>query len=155
MYGLLSWCIMIIDLKKIKRSGKDSSEFFFEYSPEAELIDLPNADIVLPIKVFGTVTLTGEHSAVAYGQVDFSIKGECTRCLEDTVKPMLLDFDENFDQEDPNGYPVKNDTVDLSKVVDDLIMINSPMNFLCDEDCKGICVGCGSNLNKQECKCKK
>ena len=68
---------------------------------------------------------------------------------------MLLDFDENFDQEDPNGYPVKNDTVDLSKVVDDLIMINSPMNFLCDEDCKGICVGCGSNLNKQECKCKK
>ena len=26
---------------------------------------------------------------------------------------------------------------------------------LCKEDCKGICVGCGVNLNDGECKCKK
>ena len=145
---------MIIDLRKIKRSGKEESDFFFEYSPQTELIDLPNADIVLPIKVNGTVTLTGEHSAVVSGQVDFSIKGECTRCLEDTTKPFLLDFDENFDQDDPDGYPVKNDTIDLTRVVDDLITINSPVTFLCKEDCKGICLGCGVNLNQQECKCK-
>ena len=145
---------MIIDLKKIKKAGKETSDFFFEYSPETELIDLPNAEIVLPIKIFGTVTLTGDHSAVTDGQVDFSIKGECTRCLSKTTKDFLLDFEEAFDQDDPNGYPVKNDTIDLSKVVDDLIMINSPMSFLCKEDCKGICLNCGVNLNEQECKCK-
>lgn len=145
---------MIIDLKKIKRAGKDTSDFFFEYSPETELIDLPNAEIVLPIKIFGTVTLTGDHSAVADAQVDFSIKGECTRCLSETTKDYLLEFEESFDQNDPNGYPVKNDTIDLTKVVNDLIMINSPVSFLCKDDCKGICLNCGANLNEQECKCK-
>ncbi len=146
---------MIIDLKKIKRSGKESSDFFFEYSPQTELIDLPNADIVLPIKIFGRVTLTSEHSAVATGQAEFSIKGDCTRCLATTEQEFVLDFDESFDQDELNGYPVKNDTVDLTKVVDDLIMINSPTTFLCSDDCKGICLGCGVNLNEQECKCKK
>ena len=146
---------MIIDLKKIKRSGKEESDFFFEYCPERELIDLPNAEIVLPIKIFGTVTLTGAHSCVINGQVDFAVQGECTRCLEPTNKSFLLDFDESFDQDDLDGYPIKNDTVDLTKVVDDLIMINSPVTFLCKEDCKGICLGCGVNLNQQECKCKK
>lgn len=146
---------MIIDLKKIKRSGKEESDFFFEYCPETELIDLPNAEIVLPIKIFGTVTLTGAHSCVIDGQVDLSIQGECTRCLEPTNKSFLLDFDESFGQDDLDGYPIKNDTVDLTKVVDDLIMINSPVTFLCKEDCKGICLGCGVNLNQQECKCKK
>ena len=146
---------MIIDLKKIKRSGKEESDFFFEYCPETELIDLPNAEIVLPIKIFGTVTLTGAHSCVVDAQVNLTIQGECTRCLQLTDKSFLLDFEESFDPDDFDGYPVKNDTVDLTKVVNDLIMINSPVTFLCKEDCKGICLGCLVNLNEQECKCKK
>lgn len=144
---------MIIDLKKIKRSGKDSSEFFFEYSPTAQLIDLPNAKIVLPIKVNGTATLTGEHSALIDAQVFLSIAGECTRCLKDVEKSFVLDFSELVEVDNPDGYSVVNDTVDLSKIVDDIVSINSPTTFLCSDDCKGICTGCGVNLNDQQCKC--
>lgn len=144
---------MIIDLKKLKRSGKDSSDFFFEYLPEAELIDLPSAKVVFPVKINGTVTLTGEHSAVLDGEISFSIAGECTRCLKSTEKSYLLEFSESVAQNDPDSYPVKNDTVDLSKIVDDVIAVSSPATFLCDENCKGICVGCGVNLNDEQCKC--
>ena len=144
---------MIIDLKKLKRSGKDCSDFFFEYSPEAELIDLPSAKVVIPIKINGTVTLTGDHSAIVEGVIAFSIAGECTRCLKETQKSYLLEFNEAVDQVDPESYPVKNDMVDLSKIVDDVIMVSSPVTFLCDEDCKGICLGCGVNLNDEQCKC--
>ena len=60
---------------------------------------------------------------------------------------------ESVDNDNPDSYPVKNDTVDLTKIVDDAIMINNPTNFLCKEDCKGICLGCGVNLNDGKCKC--
>ena len=144
---------MILDLKKLKRSGKDSSSFFFEYSPQTELLDLPEAKIVLPIKLNGTVTLTGEHSAYIVAEVTFAVAGECTRCLKNTTKEFALEFSEVVEEDNPDGYSVKNDTVDLTKIVDDVITINSPVNFLCDENCKGICTGCGVNLNDDECKC--
>ena len=146
---------MILDLKKLKRTGKDSSDFFFEYSPETELLDLPNTRIVLPIRINGTVTLTGEHSAYIDGEVVFTIKGECTRCLNDAEKELALEFQESVEHNSPDGYSVKNDTVDLRPIVDDLVMINSPVTLLCKEDCKGICTGCGVNLNDGECKCNK
>ena len=144
---------MILDLKKLKRSGKDSSSFFFEYSPESELIDLPGANIVLPVSVSGTVTLTGEHSAVIDAEIVYSISGNCTRCLNETTKDFAVEISESVDNDNPDSYPVKNDTVDLTKIVDDAIMINNPTNFLCKEDCKGICLGCGVNLNDGNCKC--
>ena len=144
---------MLLDLRKLKRSGKDSSSFFFEYSPESELIDLPDAKIVLPISVSGTVTLTGEHSAVIDAEIVYSINGNCTRCLNETTKDYAVEISESVDNDNPDGYPLKNDTVDLTKIVDDAIMINNPTNFLCKEDCKGICLGCGVNLNDGKCKC--
>ena len=145
---------MILDLRKLKRSGLDKSEFFFLYEPQENLIDLPEAKIVLPIKINGTVSLTGEHSAFVEGEVNFSISGECTRCLEPTEKEYLLEFSEGVEENNIDGYSVKNDTIDLTKIVDDLIMMNSPLTFLCREDCKGICYNCGENLNKGRCKCK-
>lgn len=145
---------MLLDLKKIKRSGKDQSDFFFEYSPKEEIITLPNVEFGGAVKINGTVYLTGEHSAVVEGEVDFVLKGECTRCLEKTEKEFLAEFSESVDAEDEDGYPVNNDTIDLTKIVDDLVMMNIPVNFLCNDDCKGICAGCGTNLNQGECKCK-
>ena len=145
---------MILDLRKLKRSGKDKSEFFFEYTPEQELIELPSAEIAGPIRINGTVSLTGEHSAYVEGEVDYVIQGECTRCLTSTEKQYVLEFAESVEENNLDGYSVKNDTIDLTKIVDDLIMMNSPITFLCDEDCKGICLGCGENLNNSQCKCK-
>lgn len=145
---------MILDLKKLKRSGKDSCDFFFSYSPETELIDLPNAEIVLPIEINGTVTLTGEHSAYIDGEVVFTVKGECTRCLKDASHTYAVDFQEEVEVNNPDGYPVVNDTVDLRRIVDDIVAINSPVSFLCKEDCLGLCSGCGVNLNDGECECK-
>ncbi len=146
---------MILDLKKIKRSGKDQSDFFFSYQPTDELIDIPSVELDGEIKINGSVILTGEHSAVVEGEVYFALKGECTRCLTETRKEYVVELSESASGDEiSEGYPVKNDTIDLSKIVDDLVMMNIPKNFLCDEDCKGICSGCGTNLNDGECKCK-
>ena len=145
---------MILDLRKLKRSGKDKTDFFFDYTPQEDLIELPSAQISGPIRINGTVSLTGEHSAFVEGEVNYVITGECTRCLSSTSRQFILEFSESVEENNLDGYSVKNDTIDLTKIVDDLIMMNSPITFLCDEDCKGICLGCGENLNNSQCKCK-
>lgn len=146
---------MIIDLKKLRTSGKQESGFYFEYTPETNLSDIPETEIVAPVKVMGTVTLTSDHSAYLDGEIVYTLKGECTRCLSDAEKEYVVAFDEQVEQNNPDGYSVVNDKVDLVKIVDDRIILSLPINFLCKDDCKGICPSCGANLNQEECKCKK
>lgn len=146
---------MKLDLRKLKRSGKDQSDFFFEYVPEGELIEIPQAKLVEPVKVNGSISLTGEHSCFVEGEVVFGIQGECTRCLKDAQNYYTAQFAEAIEENNEDGYSLKNDTVDLTIIVDDLIMMNAPISFLCDDACKGICARCGVNLNDSECKCKK
>ncbi len=146
---------MIIDLRTLKRYGEEDKEFFFEYTPSEELdINLP-AKIVYPIKVEGNVNLTGNHSAFVQGEICVLLKGECTRCLKETQKNYVFDFAEQLEENAEQGYSVEKDRIDLTKIVADAISMNLPLNFLCKEDCKGICIKCGTNLNDHDCKCEK
>ena len=141
---------MKIDLNAIKRAGKTQTSFFFEYDADITLA-LPDAKLVLPVKVWGETFLTGDNSATVEGEVNFTVSGECTRCLEYTEKVFDVEFCESFGTED--GYPVVNGKIDLKKTVDDIIILNTPVAFLCKDDCKGLCPTCGANLNCGECKC--
>ena len=145
---------MIIDLRTLKRSGKDQTQFFFEYEPDSELCNIPSAEIVKPIKVSGTVDLTGEHSAYVEGEIVFTIKGECTRCLKPANVEVVSTFNEQVEQNNEYGYSLVNDKINLVEIVDEAILLNMPVSLLCQEDCKGICSGCGVNLNDDDCKCK-
>ena len=114
---------------------------------------MPNTTISL-IKINGTAYITGRHSAYIEGEISYSISGKCTRCLSKTTKDFVVDFSEELDMNNLEGYKIKNDIIDLTKIVNDRIIMNEPVNFLCREDCKGICVNCGVNLNEESCKCK-
>lgn len=144
---------MIIDLKSLRNSGKEEESFYFDYVPENHLSDIPNVDVT-SVKVNGTVYLEGKHSAYIEGEINYSLSGDCTRCLVPTTREYVIEFAENADNEDETGYPVLNDKVDLKKIVEDAIMTNLPVSFLCKEDCKGLCTECGANLNEGEHKCK-
>lgn len=146
-------CAMILDLRELKKAGKTQESFFFEYTPETSLSDIPSADVVSPIKVEGEIYLVGDHSAELCGEVVFKMRGECTRCLDDAERTFCAEFNEVAGEDD--GYPVVNDKIDLGKIVDDTVIMNMPVKFLCKDDCKGICAGCGVNLNVAQCKCEK
>ena len=146
---------MIIDLRTLKRYGQDRKDFFFEYSGENSEIEIPYGQIVYPIKINGSVELTGNHSAYVSGEISVTLKGECTRCLKETQKDFVFDFAEQLEENAEQGYSVEKDRIDLTKIVLDAIVMELPLNFLCKEDCKGICLKCGVNLNDQDCKCEK
>ena len=45
------------------------------------------------------------------------------------------------------------DKLELDEVVSDLTALNMDMRPLCSPDCKGVCFGCGANLNDGPCAC--
>ena len=71
---------------------------------------------------------------------------------------MNLDFDEVvFAEGKEETYDLilepEKDGFDLDEFIINLLELKLPFRFLCDEDCKGLCPVCGTNLNTSECSC--
>jgi uncharacterized protein len=97
-------------------------------------------------RVGDSVTLTAEFAT--------DVVGPCQRCLEDA--DVALDVrgieyvrhgDSEGDGEDDEGYVTSN-IVDLERWVRDLIAEALPPKVLCRDDCRGLCIVCGADLNK-------
>ena len=90
-----------------------------------------------------------------------SLSGQCDRCLFETVKDFNSEFShvlvQNTETEDyPDDFVVCPDSkLDLDELVKSDILLSLPYNFLCSEDCAGLCAGCGARLDTETCKCEK
>ena len=45
--------------------------------------------------------------------------------------------------------------VDITSDIREELLLTMPSRFLCSEECKGLCPGCGANLNDGKCTCGK
>jgi uncharacterized protein len=43
--------------------------------------------------------------------------------------------------------------LDITDDIRDTLLLALPMKMLCTEDCRGLCAGCGANLNEEPCRC--
>jgi uncharacterized metal-binding protein YceD (DUF177 family) len=43
--------------------------------------------------------------------------------------------------------------IDLAPLITEQVILALPTRPLCAEDCRGICGGCGANLNSEACVC--
>ena len=146
---------MVIDVKKLKYSGKDTCSFHFEYEADDSAITLPDAVYSAPVSVTGTLTLGG-NAVFVEGEIEYSLNAKCSRCLDDVIFHNIVEFDERYseDKTDDDAYLYAKGLVDLTDMVNEKLLLSFPYSVLCKEGCKGICPGCGVNLNREECKCK-
>lgn len=146
---------MVIDVKKLKRSGKESCSFHFDYEADDSAITLPDAEYSRPVSVNGTLTLGG-NEVWAEGEIEYFVSTKCSRCLDDVIFHNIVEFDETFSEDDnaDGAYLYSRGLVDLTEMVNEKLLLSFPVSVLCKEDCKGICSGCGVNLNHENCKCK-
>lgn len=63
------------------------------------------------------------------------------------------DEDSLIDIEDQLYFPLEKLSIDISKHIRDLVHIEITINAICDPQCKGLCLICGTNLNINSC-CK-
>jgi len=106
------------------------------------------------------------HQIVLDCELTTSAKLRCDRCNEDFVKEIQNDFrlvylfsstEFNNDESEINLQYLSPETtkIDISEEVNEYCLLAVPLKLLCKEDCKGLCVSCGINLNLDNCTCKK
>ena len=73
--------------------------------------------------------------------------------------PFDIEMDEDVDlsperQEDlaDDSY-IEESSINTDALLNHEILIRFPMKILCRDDCKGICLKCGKDLNLGECGC--
>jgi uncharacterized protein len=79
------------------------------------------------------------------------LHGPCTRCLEDAGAPVEVDareIDQPGDAPELRSPYVEEDILDLSAWARDALALALPTQILCSQDCRGLCVVCGANLNE-------
>ena len=110
------------------------------------------------------VTNTGEAFLVM-GTVEGRATTLCGRCLEEVSIPLsgevngyyLIEPESAEDLEDMEGDEFEvlgeDEVIDLEVPIKAALLLDIPLVPLCDEECKGLCLECGSNLNEGPCGC--
>lgn len=63
--------------------------------------------------------------------------------------------EERQSDEDDDIVLLDDDEVDVTELARDAFILDMDTKFLCSEDCKGLCPGCGADLNRESCRCKR
>ena len=148
---------MIIRLNGLRNRGP--VEFTAEMKP-AEY-DLPLDLFQKPVAVRAVLEDSGTLINADFTVVTFSVR-TCDRCAIDFDLPVKTDFKLKFISEkqqewtsgdDTRTFHPDNPVVDVSTDIKDELLLAVPMKILCSADCRGICPGCGIDLNADTCKC--
>jgi uncharacterized protein len=99
---------------------------------------------------------------VARGQLAGTVAMACRRCL----KPVLRELDEELtlvfrsgvagpdaDAEEIYPLPPRGQELDLSRPLQEHVVLAVPQYVICEEACRGLCPWCGTNLNESSCDC--
>ncbi|MCP4870816.1 MAG: DUF177 domain-containing protein [Proteobacteria bacterium] len=104
------------------------------------------------------------------GTLTAEVGQTCVRCLNAYRQPLkrgmfqILMREAAGDDEDDEEIELTDDDLDRSEIVDDVVDLETllreeiqlalPLKPLCKDECKGICQGCGAELNDEACTCE-
>lgn len=137
-----------------------------------EAVDIPELKLLTPVQAKLKLTSTGEGGISVKGTLKVKAELDCSRCASPYAETLEVDIDELFlpkDSPELASKPGKeevladdlcvfaydDDQLDLDDVLRQNILASLPFCPLCREDCRGICAGCGVDLNHGSCTCSK
>lgn len=157
---------MFIDVAEIPPEGltlRGSSGSLVE-------VDFAGRDIspltTLSVKEFELrVTLDGEEVTVA-GSATMSYAFLCDRCGKEVQKEdvfPVMELLENIGSELPAERELAREELEiaffdgdgfhLEDILLEQVLLSLPQKRLCSEECRGLCVRCGHDLNEGDCGC--
>lgn len=116
------------------------------------------------LRATATIMMQGENAVLVRGELHGSVKLSCDRCAQlfefaaNTTFDAYEELDgeqENQEAEVPRLRRRKDGTLefDMGSLLWEELVLILPVKPLCDESCKGLCPGCGRDLNTEECTC--
>lgn len=149
---------MVLDVKRIINTPGGRIDFRFEQ-------DFSDVDFggvcpaVAPVLVVGQVVNIAGMLRLQM-ELNTTLSCVCDRC----GAPFEKDFrheceyllaEELEDEDNDEILLLESGTVDLGELSLEAFVFNMDTKTLCKEDCKGLCSGCGADLNHESCRCKK
>ncbi len=155
---------MYIYLPEVKQKKGEAFDYQFEEKLSESFDEFSEG---------GTLTLQVSVSSSAdkvliNGSFNAAIQTVCSRCLENFEHHLKADFAEAFSvlrevppgstpdslaAETANMHNVVGDYLYLDEYIRQLIILAQEHSPLCNPDCRGICAGCGTDLNNSSCRC--
>jgi len=114
-----------------------------------------------PLHVVLNATWAGSGELVVRGGVVGTVCQECRRCLDRVDRQIEIDITLLFtpsdllEEDDSETYRLETGVreLDLGPYLRAEVILAIPSFAECRVDCRGLCAGCGENLNESECKC--
>jgi uncharacterized protein len=156
--------MLALDLGRIRTAQE---RFEQVYAPEAFPGEEPDTfKVVVLVTLAFDVHKDKEHFRLV-GGVHTTLELPCSRCLEPFIWPIDASFDLRYqphthntgegereiEEDDLTTAFYENETIDLGQLMREQFYLTLPMKPLCADDCRGLCVHCGANLNKDTCGC--
>ncbi len=129
-----------------------SREIHFEYPSIRLQPDLDVRDLTGTVKLGRT-----PQGILVQASFDAIVTAECVRCLAEFDQPLHTDFSElfafNAHSVSESGLILPEDgNINLEPLLREYLLVEIPISPLCKEDCKGLCVICGEDLNAGLCE---
>jgi len=151
-----------LNLKMI-RTPRESFERV--YAPEQVAVD-EDFRVIAPVSLTFEIFKDGERFRLA-GRVQTVLELPCSRCVEPFATPVDARFDLRYQPQTENTGEgdleiaeddlttafYQHDEIDLGQLMREQFYLSLPMKPLCSETCAGLCLVCGTNLNRGTCAC--
>ncbi|MDQ3667212.1 MAG: DUF177 domain-containing protein [Acidobacteriota bacterium] len=154
---------MRVELAKL---DNNVGNFAHEYAAEEFVLEDDRVVVAGALRVSGRITRT-EHKVVVEGEFAAIVEVECDRCLQPVELPISSDFRMEYvtaktymsfetvelAQEDLALSIFDGEVIDVDDIVREQVLLASPTQAICRENCKGFCPVCGADRNMTDCNC--
>jgi len=134
-----------------------------------EFSDRLAADLGVVSPTTGSLRLMRTSAGILVtGTLSHQGKAICSRCLEPFVRDQTIEINEEFlpvvdvvtgmplpEPEDADAFRLTaQHLLELDEAIRQYGILESPLQPLCQDDCKGLCSNCGDNRNLGPCQCE-
>ncbi len=150
---------MKINLTELIDGQKNELDFTIEDSIEPVVYLGDEISFITPVCFQGSVYIMNDDAYIK-GKIKCVAEFHCYRCLKKFKKSIATEIDEKLmrendpELEEDDCFIIRNNMIDISKIIENTFILSFPMKVLCDENCKGLCPICGVDLNLKQCNCK-
>lgn len=146
----------LINVKNLLNAEVGTSESF-ELNEDISTLDLPEEMIGHNMSLKGRM-MRLDDSVVVSVEGSAALNLICDRCLDNFDTKINFKFEQEYmldrkNQPDDVLCVDKYLNIDLTDELRTEIILAVPTKNICKKNCGGICMGCGVNLNHEECKC--
>ena len=145
---------MKFDLKQVFNIVGDSKDLDHQITAD-QLSDIRGLDLATPISIKGRVY---NRAGVVYLEytASFTLDHTCDRCLKDFQREYQFSFDHivvpSLSGDNDDYIVADGECIEMNDIAVTAILLQLPVKILCKEDCKGLCMVCGCDLNQCTCE---